>query len=370
MGMKKKWPWFLLFFLCMGLLLGVSSVYFYQIVGKKPESAYLILKQGMYWFLWFFMYQPVLIFTHRINQLKFSSVVRFLLHVSTFLGIIFIHYLLCFLFWYYLIMPALRDDRVAPIPFFLVNIPGFMGLSFIIYGAIVLIQYATNYYKKYKEEELKSSQIAEKLAQAELHALKMQLHPHFLFNTLHAISALMHKDIVIAEKMINRLSELLRYSLKNTGQQLVSLRQELEFLELYLAIEKVRFQDRLKVNTLIDASLLDAEVPHLILQPLVENALRHGIAPQAQGGTLTLTAQQTQEMLLLQVYDNGKSISNELFAHLKEGIGLQNTRLRLQQLYENKHQIQMSNCQEKGFEVKIQLPLKILQTNEYQSINS
>ena len=368
--MKKNWSWYLLFFLFMGIFIGGTSAYLYQVAGKNLSTIYLISKQVAFWFLWFLMYQPVFVLTHRINQTRFSKKLRLVLHILNGLITVFIHYIFCFLIWYYVVMPTFRDNYADPIPYFLVNIPDTMGLSFIIYGAIVLARYVSNYYKKYKEEELKSIQTAEKLAQAELRALKMQLHPHFLFNTLHAISALMHKDIVIAEKMINRLSDLLRYSLKNTGQQLVSLRQELEFLELYLEIEKVRFQDRLKVDLHIDAGSLDAEVPHLILQPLVENALKHGIAPQAKGGMITITAQQVEETLLLKVYDNGKSMTATHFAHLKEGIGLENTRLRLHQLYENKHKFQVDNCQGKGFEVSIYIPLKILQVNEYQSINS
>ncbi|OJJ23698.1 hypothetical protein BKI52_04930 [marine bacterium AO1-C] len=370
--MKKNWSWYLLFFLFMGILIGGASAYFYQAAGKDLSTIYLISKQVTFWLLWFVMYQPVYVLTHKINQTKYSQKFRLGLQISASLVIVFFHYVFYFLLWYYTIIPGLglSKEYGPPIPIFLVNIPDTMVLSFIIYGAIVLARYVSNYYKKYKEEELKSIQTAEKLAQAELRALKMQLHPHFLFNTLHAISALMHKDIIIAEKMINRLSELLRYSLKNTGQQLVSLRQELEFLELYLEIEKVRFQGRLKVNLHIDSRSLDAEVPHLILQPLVENALKHGIAPQAKGGIITITAQQVKETLLLKVYDNGKSMTATHFAHLKEGIGLENTRLRLHQLYDNKHKFQVDNCQGKGFEVSIDIPLKILQVNEYQSINS
>ncbi len=368
--MRQNWSWYLLFFLFMGIFIGGASAYLYQAAGKNLSTVYLISKQVAFWLLWFLMYQPVFVLTHRINQIGLSKILRLGLQILNGFVTVFIHYIFCFLIWYYVVMPAFRDNYSDPIPYFLVNIPDTMGLSFIIYGAIVLARYVSNYYKKYKEEELKSIQTAEKLAQAELRALKMQLHPHFLFNTLHAISALMHKDIIIAEKMINRLSDLLRYSLKNTGQQLVSLRQELEFLELYLEIEKVRFQGRLQVNLHIDAKLLDAEVPHLILQPLVENALKHGIAPKAKGGLITITAQIMQEMLLLKVNDDGKSMTATHFTHLKEGIGLENTRLRLGQLYENNHKFQIDNCQGKGFEVRISIPLKILQVNEYQSINS
>ena len=132
--------------------------------------------------------------------------------------------------------------------------------------------------------ELRNSQLATRLAQAQLQVLKMQIQPHFLFNTLHAISTLMHKDVESADRMIAQLSDLLRLTLESDGVQEVSLKQELEFLESYLEIEKTRFQDRLTIETKIAPETLDAQVPNLILQPLVENAVRHGIEPRSAPG--------------------------------------------------------------------------------------
>lgn len=368
--MKKKWGWYLLFFLSLGIFMGILSAYMYNIAGKKPSFIYIVLKQVSFWFTWFLLYEPVLYLITKVNRQKQKQNLRVLRHAMLFVATVCVHYTTHFVVVYFGVMPFLIPERATPLGYFLVNLPDALGLSLLTYGAILLIHYVTNYHKKYKDEELKNTQIAEKLAQAELHALKMQLHPHFLFNTLHAISALMHKDIVIAEKMINRLSELLRYSLKNTGQQLVTLRQELEFLELYLEIETIRFQDRLQIEMNISPQVLDAEVPHLILQPLVENALRHGIAPKASGGTIEITACASKHLLKLKVQDNGKSVLHTQLQNLKEGIGLQNTRLRLQQLYDKKHQLDIGNCDEKGFEVTIEFPLKFVSVHEYQSVNS
>ncbi|MEO1652716.1 MAG: histidine kinase, partial [Bacteroidota bacterium] len=206
-------------------------------------------------------------------------------------------------------------------------------------------------------EALKAAEMQQKLAQAELLVLKKQLHPHFLFNTLHAISALMHKDIAAADKMIARLSHLLRATLENTGVQEVSLKQEMEILELYLQIEQIRFQDRLEVSIQVDPAIYDKKVPNLILQPIVENAIRYGVAQFSKAGKISVTANQVNGHIELKVSDNGQGMPSTQAADIKEGIGLSNTRLRLQQLYGEKGQLHLHNIgQNQGLEVKILIP--------------
>ena len=157
-------------------------------------------------------------------------------------------------------------------------------LSMLIYMGVVAIASAYRYYQKYRERELRASQLAARLAQSRLQVLKMQLHPHFLFNTLNAISELIHKDPESADRMLMDLSDLLRLSLDNLEVQEIPLKQELEFLGKYLEIEQMRFHDRLTVDIQIAPETLDATVPNMILQPLVENAIKHGIAPRSSGG--------------------------------------------------------------------------------------
>jgi two-component system LytT family sensor kinase len=189
---------------------------------------------------------------------------------------------------------------------------------------------------------LKASQLQAQLAQSQLQALKMQLHPHFLFNTLHAISSLMRRDVEAAERMIARLSDLLRLTLENVGAQETSLRQELEFLERYLEIEQTRFRDRLQVKMEIEPETLDARVPNLILQPLVENAVRHGVTPHAGPGLI-----------------NGAGLPDARRAQIKEGVGWANTRARLEQLYGADHLFDLSNRDEGGLVVSLTIPFRV-----------
>ena len=231
------------------------------------------------------------------------------------------------------------------------------------YYAILGAIYALDYYSKYRLHELKSSQLQAQLAEAQLQALKMQLHPHFLFNTLHAISSLMRRDIEAAERMITRLSDLLRLTLENVGAQETPLRQELEFLERYLEIEQTRFRDRLEVKMEVEPETLDARVPNLILQPLVENAVRHGIAPRAAPGRIEIFARREDNKLELQVRDNGAGLSDEKTARIKEGVGLANTRARLEQLYGTNYRFDLSNRDNGGLVVSLSIPFRAVEAN-------
>jgi len=241
---------------------------------------------------------------------------------------------------------------------------GRLPIDVIIYWMIVGTGYAFEYYRRFREQEvqaarleLRATQLETQLVQAQLQALKMQLHPHFLFNTLHAISALMDDDIKGARRMIARLSELLRLTLENVGQQEVSLRQELDALERYLEIEQIRFQDRLTVRLAVAPETLDANVPNLVLQPIVENAIRHGIAPRSSAGCIEIRAERRDGMIELQVIDDGPGLQPGK-QEFKEGIGLANTRARLQQLYGEEHRIEINDADEGGLAVKLSIPFR------------
>jgi len=227
-----------------------------------------------------------------------------------------------------------------------------------IYGLILLLNQVFRFYRRYREGELRASQLETQLTQAQLQALKMQLHPHFLFNTLHSISALVHRDPDMADRMIARLGDFLRLTLDNSGAQEVSLQKELEFLKCYLDIERVRFQDRLTTSLDVEPRALDSTVPNLILQPIVENALRHGLSHRS-AGHLEISAKRYNGSLRIQVKDNGpglSAITRPKTANTREGLGLSNTRARLEQLYGGAHRFEIENAPEGGLVVTLEIP--------------
>ena len=226
--------------------------------------------------------------------------------------------------------------------------------TLLIYWGIVLGQHAFAYYWKFHERELHAAELETRLTEARLQALQMQLNPHFLFNTLNAISSLMHKDVEEADRMLILLSDLLRYALDSTSEQEVPLRQEIAFLDRYLQIQQARFGERLTVRQEIDPATLDALVPNLLLQPLVENALEHGLAPRARAGQVTLRAVTRDGALELEVADNGVGLPAD--GRFTPGIGLANTRARLDQLYGAGHRFILANAPGGGVVVSIRIP--------------
>ncbi|HEY0050967.1 MAG TPA: histidine kinase [Pyrinomonadaceae bacterium] len=237
-------------------------------------------------------------------------------------------------------------------------------INLLLYGAVLGLTQAYDYYRRYRERErratqleIAAAQLETRLAQAQLDALKMQIQPHFLFNTLNTISVLMQDDVDAANKMLIRLSELLRVALKSEKTQEISLRQELEFLRGYLEIEQTRFQDRLRVDFEVDAETLDSLVPNLILQPLVENAIKHGIAPRAEAGTIRVEARRQNGRVELSVRDDGAGLT-ESKNHSMGGIGLSNTRARLEKLYGAQHSFEIVSPAAGGLEVKVSIPFR------------
>jgi two-component system, LytTR family, sensor kinase len=226
----------------------------------------------------------------------------------------------------------------------------------LIYWAIFGINHTIDYYLKYRDRELRASQLETQLAQARLDSLKMQLHPHFLFNTLNTISILMLEDPKAANNMLVRLSDLLRIALENDAANEVSLKQEIDFLENYLEIERMRFQDRLTIRMKIDPAALDARVPNLILQPLVENAIRHGIAGRAAAGLIEISAERVNGRVLLQVRDDGPGLREESGKDSRKKIGLSNTRARLEQLYGEDQSFELESGNGRGTIVTVTIP--------------
>ena len=217
--------------------------------------------------------------------------------------------------------------------------------------AVVAAYHGVRIYQKYKAREVEASQLETRFVEAQNLALRMQLQPHFLFNTLNSISALVHSNPEGADEMISRLGDFLRKTLDAPQEQMMTLRKELAFINDYLAIEQVRFQDRLRVDIQVPANLLDFRVPTFILQPLVENALKHGLADRPQGGTLHLRARKESSSLVLEIQDDGEG-----YVPGPEGVGLKTVRSRLGLLYKGRHQLDILGVVGRGTLVTLRLP--------------
>ena len=226
------------------------------------------------------------------------------------------------------------------------------------YWAVVGLSHAMDFHRESQERALTAAHLQTRLAEAQLQSLQRQLHPHFLFNTLHTISALMHRDTLAADAMLGRLSDLLRLTLDRVGVQQLPLKEELDFAEKYLDIERTRYGDRLQVHFDVEPAVLDASVPNLLLQPLVENAVRHGIAPKIGGGRVEIIARREgEDALRVVVRDNGFGLPSDTLDAFNTGVGLSNTRSRLEHLYGGRHRFEFERPAGGGLAVTIVLPL-------------
>lgn len=232
--------------------------------------------------------------------------------------------------------------------------------EYLAYLLMLGISTGIDHLRRARAMALRTSELKAQLVNAELSALRMQLHPHFLFNTLNAIAALVRAgEDKRAVTMIARLSDLLRVALEGPGEQVVPLAQELKTLDLYLSIEEVRFPDRLSVHREIDPALHTVMVPNLILQPLVENAIGHGIAPLAQGGRVRIRAKREGDMLILEIEDNGAGLPEGFSLESQCSVGLGNTRARLIQLYGDAQSLSLTPIPTGGTLARITLPITI-----------
>ena len=229
-------------------------------------------------------------------------------------------------------------------------------MDLLVFAGVVAIYYLQQFYRRAREREVRESQLETQLTRAQLQVLKTQIQPHFLFNTLNNIAALMYDQPDRAYDMLTRLSGLLRVSLEQSDRQEVRLEEELALLDDYIAIQQTRFPDRLSVIREIAAETLALRVPGFILQPLVENAIRHGIAPFAFKGVITISAAVAAGTLQICIRDNGPGISGNFEDAFSRGKGLSNCRQRLAQLYGENQQLELRNEPGGGFTVCLHLP--------------
>lgn len=351
---RLAWIWGIWTFI--GLVFTLQG-YFTSYRSERPMPFVEALYMQMTWAYLFALATPLVLWAASKLPIERSNWIRSaLLHIpiSVVLGIALTALGRVFI-WLRFGYPAGRPLTFESVSRFVI---GNFSEAIGIYMLIALTSYAYSNYRRYREGQLKTLQLEAQLSQAQLQALKMQLHPHFLFNTLHSISALLTKDVEAARKMISRLGDFLRMTLENSGSQEVTLQQEMEFLRCYLEIERIRFQDRLVTRMDVSPQSLEAKVPNLILQPIVENAIRHGIAPRSTPGFIEIEAKQLNGTLRIQVRDNGPGLpehrnSDNLF---KKGLGLANTETRLERLYGADHLFNLANNPAGGLIVTLEIP--------------
>ncbi|MGA9772893.1 MAG: histidine kinase [Blastocatellia bacterium] len=364
--LKRGWVLWI-FVLLAWTLVGLSftlNYYFFAghyvaIFKQQPTIAGMLVWELPYWFLWAALAPLIFRITRRYPFDRSRWFRNSIIHIFACLLLSFAHRAIYLVLGWLLHVAVYQQYSSIPELYqsdIFFNLPtGFMS-----YGTFMLISNVVDYYRRFQKEELRASRLKAELAQSQLEALKMQLHPHFLFNTLNSISALLDEDVEAADEMLARLGDFLRLTLENSGAQLVTLQEELEFLRCYLEIERVRFHDRLTVSIEIEPETLDARVPNLILQPIVENAIRHGIVARATAGRIEIRSALRNHRLRLQVKDNGPGLSStqDSGSRLRGGFGLANTRARLEQLYGTSHLLEMSDAVEGGFEVTLEIPFE------------
>jgi sensor histidine kinase YesM len=352
---------------CLWTFIGIVftlQAYFTSFRSQRPMNFVDALYVQMAWsYLWALATPLVLWLARRIaierNNWIRGALIHIPLSILLSVAVTAVGHVILFLRWEWMAGKPFSFERLTR--FVIGNFSEGIG----IYLLIALTGYAFSYYRRYRQGEMRSLKLEAQLSQAQLQALKMQLHPHFLFNTLHSISALLNNQPEAARTMITRLADFLRLTLENSGTQEVTLRKEMEFLRCYLEIERVRFQDRLKTRMEVSPPALDAKVPNLILQPIVENAIRHGIAPRSTAGLIEILAKPQNGNLRIQIRDNGPGLpanrnSEKIFT---KGLGLANTERRLDRLYGAAHRFDLSNDPEGGLIVTLEIPFSKDSTN-------
>lgn len=354
---RHRWWLRWVFFFCVWTLLGVSfalSTY----LGARQDNVQISWKRALSGYLADFylwgMLSPLIFLLARRFELRKHFPRNLLIHIGA--SIVLSGFVLSAaspLVWYLGYVNTARNPTLA----ILWRNNAFSAYYFhqglTIYWTTLVVAHALYYYRDLRQKEAQTARLTAQLAQAQLQALKMQIHPHFLFNTLNSIAALLHKDVEAADRMIARLGDFLRLTLKSSDAQTVVFERELEFLKCYLDIEHIRFQDRLTVELDIDPQALTAIVPNLILQPIVENAVRHGVARQTYPGHIAIRARREGERLIVKVEDNGPGLKAQSNG---SGIGISNTRARLEQFYGRDFSFQIANSAERGASVTLDIP--------------
>jgi two-component system LytT family sensor kinase len=331
-------------------LVFASQLYLFAIRTGRPMAwSDALLWEFPRWILWLF-FVPIINRLCKILPLeKKNRIKHLILHTAASIVISVVH--LCLFVVVFHLSRLLFGNSGNVMEAIRFAFPLDFHVGIVVYWMVLLLRYL-------HDTERRVSHLQTELARAQLQALKMQLHPHFLFNTLNSISALLHKDVETADEMIGELGEFLRLTLTNPDANEIVLRKEIDFLKCYLRIEELRFKDRLATDFEIGPETLDALLPNLILQPIVENAIHHGVSVRTGSGQIRVTTHRENGKLRISIQDDGPGASQEI----REGIGLSNTRERLERLYGEQFRLEMENLSRGGFIVKIEIPFHVSAT--------
>jgi sensor histidine kinase YesM len=310
------------------------------------------------WLSWA-VFTPIIMLASRYAPLRRPRLGRsIVLHLALalLLGLIYE----AFWFWFSRLFDVVIANALRPaslsLQISILVLPRLLSDAFT-YAAVLGLVTALHYHDRLRQREMQSARLEAELALAQVQALKMQVHPHFLFNTLHAVNVLIQENPRAATRMIAQLGDLLRLTLSRASTAEVSFAAELEILKLYLDIERQRFHDRLDVQYEVDPATLPALVPDLVLQPLLENAIRHGVSPQAGRARLLVRSKREGERLVLEISDNGRGLRPG--QRVEEGVGLATTRTRLQQLYGRNQDFTLESAAQGGCIARVSLPFRL-----------
>jgi len=363
MSSTAGWPPFLPKWLCyIGFWVVLMVVCAPQLfwVGRYQSWSEVFWLEFVFWSSWAVLALPVFWLCRRLYERRTWARYVTALLVGAFGATLLqplIDQTIQFSKWWIAWLISVRND--APHGFLDEVAVGFMkqcGSNLFIFGAVVFAWHAMRYSQDLRDKQLRSAELESLLREARLQALRSQLNPHFLFNTLHSIAELVHANPTLAEQLILRLGELLRQVLESVDQSEVALSEEIDFIKAYLDIEQMRLGKRLTVEWDIAPEVKAAKVPTLLLQPLVENAVQHGIASSNLAGTVRIQARRENGFLQLQVQDSGPGL-DQSNVRARTGLGLKNTEARLRTLFGDSHQFELIN--DKGLSVRMRFPISM-----------
>lgn len=353
---QPRWFWIVSICLGLGLFDALQDIAVMRTEGMHHPMTRLFASMLLSWLPWI-LATPIVLRLQRRYPLQRTTLAPWLVHGGACVCIAVVSGV-----WDATLHKFVHpSSETSALPFLTLSLMKFYGelLSCVVlYTVVLLVGHLLESRERIALQQTEAARLNEQLSKAQLNALRQQIEPHFLFNTLNAIAGLVREERNdAAVGMIAGLSDLLRHTLKDSNTQEVPLEEELQFLQKYLDIQQIRFAERLQLSVEIDKEFFSARVPTFILQPIIENALKHGIAARANGGTIRITAIRSNGLLTFRIYNDGPSLPAG-WENNQSGLGISNVRTRLQSLYGNSFDLTMQNHAPGGVEVSVSLPFR------------